>query len=211
MKKNKKIDFDKIYSSFLEAWKDPRKKAGIKLGGYFIFFFILILVTFIMNNINSSKSYSDNKTTTSTVYVDKLVDKENDILTNKHSISYEISSDGVLYKINGYIENGVVSGYLESVDDIKKVVIRDNTIYEVSSDVESVLESSINSNFVSVSYIIDLIKSSSALIESVDGGKNYTYDISDIDSKIVLYTSDVSIEKISISNGDNSYLISFDN
>lgn len=212
MKKDNKVDFQEIYSNFKEAWKDPRKKAGIKLLGYFIFFFILILVSAIMNNIDNNKSSSnDVSTTITTTETDKFIDKQNDLLTNKYSINYVINVNSVEYKINGNIENGIVYGYLESIDDIKKIIIKDNNIYEVSNSEEIILELDINKDFVDVNYIIDLIKQNSALIESVEDGKNYSYNINDINAKIIVYTSETSITQISIVSDVNSYLLSFDN
>lgn len=41
-KGNKKEQIKELYSKFKIAWADPRKKAGIKLLGYLIFFIILL-------------------------------------------------------------------------------------------------------------------------------------------------------------------------
>lgn len=195
-----------FFSKLKEDWKDPRKKAGIKLLSYFIFFFLLLLIATVSNNMPQISS--NNNSTTTTTQVDKYKDKQKDLLTNKYNISYVININDVEYKINGTIDNNIVSGYLESSSGIKKIVIKDNNIYEIINEEEVILESEININYLDLMYIISLIKPNSAIIKDNNDKKVYEYNI-DSDN-IVVETNETMINKISIKNETSSYILYFD-
>lgn len=197
-----------FFSKLKEDWKDPRKKAGIKLLSYFIFFFLLLLIATVSNNIARIKNSNTSTITTTTTQVDKYKDKQKDLLTNKYNISYVININDVEYKINGTIDNNIVSGYLESSSGIKKIIIKDNNIYEIINEEEVILESEININYLDLMYIINLIKENSSIIKDNDGKKVYEYNI-DSDN-IVVETNETMINKISIKNETSSYILNFD-
>jgi len=211
-KKENNIDkLKELYSKYKEAKKDPRKRAGIKLLGYFIFFFILMLIASITSHMNNYES-DNNVTTTTTkpVLTDKYKDKQKDLLTNKYYINYVININSNDYKISGSLENNILSGYLKSSEGIKEIVIKDNNIYEIVNDVENILETEFNKEFVSLNYIINLIKQNSAIISDSDNIKTYTYDIKDI-AKFIVTTNEEMITEIKIEKDDSNYLLSFDN
>ena len=68
MKNKKDSKIKSFYNSLKEAWKDPRKKAGIKLLSYLIFFLILFLLAFITNQINKTNN-NTNKTPYITLFI----------------------------------------------------------------------------------------------------------------------------------------------
>ena len=171
-KENKKEQLKELYSKFKIAWADPRKKAGIKLLGYLIFFIILLLFASITSHMNKYTS-SNTKTTTTTTVQDKYNDKQKKLLTNKYSINYVININNIEYKINGTIENNIVNGYLETPIGIKKIVFKENNFYEINNEQEILLENELNKNLIDLEYIINLIKQNSAIISDKEDKKTY--------------------------------------
>lgn len=209
---NKKERIKELANKFKEAWKDPGKKAGIKLLGYLIFFLIFILLAAISSSINSMNNTTSNQTTTTTTQVkeDKYIDKQKDLLKSKYTINYVINANGLEYKINGTINEGVVEGYLESNDNIKKIILKENNLYEIKNEEEILLELDVNKNLISVDYIISLIKQNSALIEDKDFFEKYTYDIKDLNIKVIVELDDENINQIYISENSDTYELNFD-
>lgn len=90
-KTNKATNFFKFLK---EAWTDPRKKAIVILGCYFVFFVILIAMLRI-NNTNNSKKMDNIYKTSNTVYsLDKLKEKN-------YRFIYEIEEDSTTFVISG--------------------------------------------------------------------------------------------------------------
>ena len=150
-KDNEKLSKVKeLYNKYKEAKKDPRKRAGMKLLGYFIFFFIILLIAGISNNIKETNLNNVNKTTTTTTtkVVDKYVEKQNKLLINKYNVNYSIKYNDIEYKISGTIENNIVNGYLEEKSGIKKITIKENELYEISNDSETLLNVNFNKEYI---------------------------------------------------------------
>lgn len=206
---NKKEQVKEIYSKFKTAWADPRKKAGIKLLGYLIFFVILLLFAAITSNMNKYKTTTD-KTTTTTSAPDKYNDKQKDLLTNKYSINYVINMNNIEYKINGTIENNIVNGYFETPIGIKKIVFKENNLYEINNEQETLLESELNKNLIDLEYIINLIKQNSAIISDKEDTKTYTYKINDLGLNIIVTTNEENIIQINIAETTSTYILNFD-
>lgn len=206
--KNKKEQIKKIYSNIKTSWANPRKKAGIKLLGYLIFFIILFLFAAIASNINKYKT-TTNKVTTTTTLTDKYIDKQKSLLTNKYNINYIINVNNIEYKINGTINSNILNGYLETPTDIKKILFKDNNLYEINNQEEILLESELNNNLININYIINLIKQNSAIISDNKETKTYTYNIDNLN--IVVTTNEENIIKININELTNTYTLNFDN
>ena len=78
MRNNKeKSKIEEYLSNLRKAWKDPRKKAGIKLLGYLIFFIIFFILVAITNEIKryDKPINNDKKTTTTTKITDNYCKK----------------------------------------------------------------------------------------------------------------------------------------
>ncbi len=208
-KENKKEQLKELYSKFKIAWADPRKKAGIKLLGYLIFFIILLLFASITSHMNKYTS-SNTKTTTTTTVQDKYNDKQKKLLTNKYSINYVININNIEYKINDNIENNIINGYFETPNGIKKIVFKENNLYEVNNEQEILLESEINKNLIVLEYILNLIKQNSAIISDKEETKTYTYNIDNLGLNIIVNTNDENITQINIKESINAYILNFD-
>ncbi len=208
-KKEKKNFFTKLK----EAWRNPHKKAGIKLLMYLIFFVVLISLTMISRGINNiEKEYNkvNNKVNDSD---NKYVDKQNKILNDKSNINVVIMINDFEYKINGVLENNVISGYFESNDGIKKIIIKNGVMYEIVDNNEIVFNTVIDCSLFDFENMFDVIKNSNAIIENVNGYKNYTYNISRNNNilNVVIYTNSKSIFKIEYKYDNDEYVIHFDN
>lgn len=207
--KNKKKQVKELYSKFKTAWANPRKKAGIQLLGYLIFFVILFLFAAITSNMNKYKTPT-NQATTTTLTPDKYNDKQKFLLTNKYSINYVINVNNVEYKINGTIENNIVNGYFETPNGIKKIVFKENNLYEINNEQESLLESELNKNLINLEYIINLIKQNSAIISDKEETKTYTYYIEDLGLNITVTATEENISQINITETTNTCTLNFD-
>lgn len=208
-KENKKEQIKELYSKFKTAWADPRKKAGIKLLAYLIFFIILLLFASITSHLNKYKS-TTNKTTTTTTVQDKYNDKQNDLLTNKHNVLYVININNNEYKIEGTIENNKLVAFFDTPNGIKRILLEDDILYEINKDEKIVLETELNKNLINLEYIINLIKQNSAIISDKDNEKTYTYNINSLGLNIIVTTNEDSITKINITETTNTYILNFD-
>lgn len=208
-KGNKKEQLKELYSKFKTAWADPRKKAGIKLLGYLIFFIILLLFASITSHTNKYTNSNTNPTTTTNIQ-DKYNDKQKKLLTNKYSINYVININNIEYKINGNIENNIINGYFETPNGIKKIIFKENNLYEINNEQEILLETEINKNLIDLEYILNLIKQNSAIISDKEDTKTYTYNIDNIGLNIIVATTEENISQINITETTNTYTLNFD-
>lgn len=199
---------DKV-AKFKEAWKEPKKRAGIKLLIYIIFFILLLVSAGITSRVKiNNKDTITTINTTTTAQTDKYSDKKLDLLTNKYNVNYTIKENNTEYKINGTLNNNVVIGYLETNDDIKKIIIKNTNLYEIINEQE--LELNIfNKDFITISYIINLIKDKPAIISNNNDIKTYTYDVED-KTKIIISSNETIITEINIEQDTSSYVLNFD-
>lgn len=222
MKKNSKKDNEKskkvsdFINAFKEAWGNPRKKAGIKLLGYMLFFIIFFIIASIGSGMSTNNLYEteNNTTTTTTTTVDTEAYsyKQKLLLENKHFVNYVIKINEETYKINGSINQGILEGYLETNDSIKKVKLENGLLYEVASTQNIVLENNLNVKLIDINSIIKMIMRSRAYIEELDGVKTYSYNIETQDEKynIKVYTNEDSIYKMEIISDIFNYNLNFD-
>ena len=214
-KKNSK--FKEYHKKFKEAWAIPQKRAGIKLLGYLIFFIILFMTSAIVSRVgNENKIYNEstNTTTKEIIKEDKYNNKQNNLLNSKHNINYVINIDDLEYKINGTLENNIINGYLESIDDIKKVIIEEDTLYSLKNEEKIQLETDIDCSLLNLNTIINLIKQNTSIIETIDeNNKNYNYKINYNEKKlnIKIYTNENNIYQIDIIYDNSNYVLNFDN
>lgn len=212
MKKDNK--FKIFFNKLKEAWKNPRKKAGIKLLGYFLFFVVFLSIAAIANSINKIDKTIDkvNNETKEEIDYNNYISKQNNLLNNKHSITSTIKINDYEYNVNGYIDNNIVNGYLESIDGIKKIVIKDNNIYEIVNNEEILLDSVINGNLYNLEYIFNLLKNNNAIINNKDSYKDYSYFIN-MDNYVLntkVYTDSNNIYKIEYLIDNDEYVLNFD-
>lgn len=216
MKKNKdekNNKYKELYLKLKEAWKDPQKKAGIKLLCYFIFFFIFAILVRVSSNMEITNTNKDtNNKEVVKENMESFREKQHALLNNNHNINYEIKIGDLIYKINGTIKNNIVEGYLESVDSIKKILIKDNILYDVTSGSEEVLDLGFEMSKLNIDYLVNVMEHNDAYIDNKQKIKSYQYaiNINDITNSIIVYTSDKIIEKIVITDLSSEYILVFD-
>lgn len=202
----------KIIDKFKSAWKVPRKRAGIKLLGYFIFLLIFFILAIIGNNSNNERKYDKKETKTTTEIKENLTEKQKKFLNNSHQISYEITTPSNTYKINGTLKESIIEGYLETTDTIKKIMLKDNIIYENKNNELINMEIEFDTNYLNISNIFNLIERNRAFIKEENNNKIYQYSISinDITANINLITDKTKINEININYNNIIYNLDFD-
>ena len=211
MKNKKDSKIKSFYNSLKEAWKDPRKKAGIKLLSYFIFFIILFLLAFITNQINKTNNNINKEPDKTTKVTDTYINKLNSLLTDKYNIEYTLNNEEKVLKIDGVLNNNQINGYLEYDNTIKKIVIKDNNIYEIVNDVENIINLDYDISLLNLNNLITLLKSNSPIKEVKDNISKYTYNVTykDLSLNIVVSMEDY-IKEIDITNETLKYNLIFD-
>lgn len=210
--RNKKDNKIKSFYNYLkEAWKDPRKKAGIKLLSYLIFFLILFLLAFITNQINKTNNNINKEPDKTTKVTDTYINKLNSLLTDKYNIEYTLNNEEKVLKIDGVLNNNQINGYLEYDNTIKKIVIKDNNIYEIVNDVENIINLDYDISLLNLNNLITLLKSNSPIKEVKDNISKYTYNVTYKDLSLnIVVSMEEYIKKIDITNETLKYYLIFD-
>ncbi len=190
------------FINFLKAlkktYKDPKKKAIIKLSFYIIFFMILFISAAIINN--SESKLVENKEEEKETIKDNYATLLTNLVNNNQNINYIIKNNDIEYKINGTIKDKILEGYLESNTEIKKILLKDNILYEI--DNETYVQSSIdfNHDLINIYYIFNILDQNRPYIEATDYNKIYTYNIiiNDVDTNIKVFTNLKKITSIEI-------------
>lgn len=211
MKNKKDSKIKNFYNSLKEAWKDPRKKAGIKLLSYFIFFIILFILAFITNQINKTNNNLNKEQDKTTKVTDTYINKLNSLLTDKYNIKYTLNNEEKVLKIDGVLNNNQINGYLEYDNTIKKIIIKDNNVYEIVNDVENIINLDYDMSLLNLNDLITLLKSNSPIKKVKDNISKYTYNViyKDISLNIVVSMEDY-IKEIDITNEILKYNLIFD-
>lgn len=206
MKSNKLKDY---YKKFKELWKIPRYKAIIKLALYGIMFLMIIIMANLYSDTNNYNN--EEEQTKSYAEIIKVHDLEN------VEINYNLKINNYIYKLEGKIENNILSGYLDNNTEIKKIIIKENTIYEIKKNEEIVNEeinNIINAKLIIPKNIIDIVKNSSVYINKGSEETTYTFEITDnnIKYEVVITIIEEKITNIEVSNEEIEYnmLVNFD-
>lgn len=205
MKKKSKIK--EIIKKFKELWAIPRYRALIKLSLYGIMFLILIIMAnkYQDNGTHKNDKNEQNKTYTEII---KTINLENS------DILYNIKTEIKEYKIEGKIKDNILSGYLES-DDITKILLKDNNIYIINNNIETVdetLNSELISYFLLPKNIINLVENERTYINKEKDLTTYEYNINynNINYDIKITLNKDTIENINITNASIEYIMEFD-
>ena len=211
MKNKKDSKIKSFYNSLKEAWKEPRKKAGIKLLSYLIFFLILFLLAFITNQINKTNNNINKEPDKTTKVTDTYINKLNSLLTDKYNIEYTLNNEEKVLKIEGVLNNNQINGYLEYDNTIKKIVIKDNNIYEIVNDVENIINLDYDISLLNLNNLITLLKSNSPIKEVKDNISKYTYNVKYKDLSLnIVVSMENYIKEIDITNETLKYNLIFD-
>lgn len=203
MKKKIKDYLKKIkeyYNKFKELWSVPRYRAIIKLSIYAFMFIVIFSLASVFNNANSNDTNSEKS------YAEILDATDVENLDIKYNIKVMNSS----YIIEGEINNNILNGYIENNGSIKKIKIKENTIYNIINNVEAIDEELNNlliKDFLLPKNIIELTTNEAAYIEKGEKNSIYTYEVNynNINYEIRLTTNLENLTNITISNDTINY------
>ncbi len=192
------------YSRFRELWAVPKYQILFKLGGYAVFFLILIILSFL----GDGKITSENKNK-SEKYLSYNQMKTN-LIEKNLNIKYNITSTNTYY-FEGTIIDNIFNGTVEDNEGIKKIKIDEENIYLISKSEEIVADnilSDINLVYLFPKNIINILNESKSTIKVTEDQKIYNYLIDNHTYSV--YLEDNQISKIVFLDGLITYELQYD-
>ena len=200
----KKNNLKKYWKILKENWKIPRFRAIIKLSLYAIMFLMIIILVRIGNDTANMDKKTENKVS------------YNDIIKNtkelKYKLSYKLSNNSNICTIDGDIEDNILTGYITCNNQIKKIQVKDNEIYNVNSNSsDEELNNIFEGIFLLPNNIIELVNNEKSYIEKNEDSSKYLYKVNWKESEYTIeIISDLSkIQKIIVYNDEINYEINF--
>ena len=192
MKKNKKNNNEEKMENFLDVlirnYKTvPGVKIVLKLALYFIFIIIFVIVISISNY---SKKDNNTLTTTTTEIISK---NYYDIINNLSLLKKEIVIIGDI-KLNLDIDE-TISGYEEQSSEIKKVIIKDNKIYEINNGIETLSNLIDDASYLNPTELIKYLLNNKSIKTTENNNNIYKYN------DLTVYVENEKITKVVFNNG----------
>ena len=195
-------------------FQTTRGQAIIKLGGFFLFFIVLISVVKGLENKVEKKPNNDKLSSSSSSIKDNTSSELTfgelkQILSSKnYSFSSDILINNENYAIIGIKNKGNYSGsYMISSEEGIIYSITDNNIYAMRNDKfvsDPDLFKDINFNYIDVKYLITETNSYVPIIQDTDQTKIYTYTLQDYEVKFYVEKNIERITVESVNNNDNN-------
>lgn len=200
--------------SLKEMWKDPQKKAIIKLGLWFFFFafvFLFLTVASLFNHNNSKNNdTSDNNKKTEVVEanITKMLEK---LIDSDYGFEIKIINQNIIENISGTVKSKITTGYYENNNNILKFSYHDQNYYQIIDNNEVLNNELLNEEYrknIDLHSILEIIKNYEMTNETLKENNEYIYNISD-NYVIKISTNQNNIDKINIINNDVSYEMKF--
>lgn len=200
--------------SLKEMWKDPQKKAIIKLGLWFFFFafvFLFLTVASLFNHNNSKNNdTSDNNKKTEVVEanITKMLEK---LIDSDYGFEIKIINQNIIENISGTVKSKITTGYYENNNNILKFSYHDQNYYQIIDNNEVLNNELLNEEYrknIDLPSILEIIKNYEMTNETLKENNEYIYNISD-NYVIKISTNQNNIDKINITNNDVSYEMKF--
>lgn len=194
MKKNKKNNNEEKMENFLDVlirnYKTvPGVKIVLKLALYFIFIIIFVIVISISNY--SKKDNNNNTLTTTTT--ETISKNYYDIINNLSLLKKEIVIIGDI-KLNLDIDE-TISGYEEQSSEIKKVIIKDNKIYEINNGIETLSNLIDDASYLNPTELIKYLLNNKSIKTTENNNNIYKYN------DLTVYVENEEITKVVFNNG----------
>ena len=194
MKKNKKNNNEEKMENFLDVlirnYKTvPGVKIVLKLALYFIFIIIFVIVISVSNY--SKKDNNNNTLTTTTT--EAISKNYYDIINNLSLLKKEIVIIGDI-KLNLDIDE-TISGYKEQSSEIKKVVIKDNKIYEINNGIETLSNLMDDASYLNPTELIKYLLNNKSIKTTENNNNIYKYN------DLTVYVENEKITKVVFNNG----------
>lgn len=203
-----------IKKSLKEMWKDPQKKAIIKLGLWFFFFafvFLFLTVASLFNHNNSKNNdTSDNNKKTEVVEanITKMLEK---LIDSDYGFEIKIINQNIIENISGTVKSKITTGYYENNNNLLKFSYHDQNYYQIIDNNEVLNNELLNEDYrknIDLPSILEIIKNYEMTNETLKENNEYIYNISD-NYVIKISTNQNNIDKINIINNDVSYEMKF--
>lgn len=193
MKKNKKNNNEEKMENFLDVlirnYKTvPGVKIVLKLALYFIFIIIFVIVISVSNY-----SKKDNNNTLTTTTTETISKNYYDIINNLSLLKKEIVIIGDI-KLNLDIDE-TISGYEEQSSDIKKVIIKDNKIYEINNEIETLCNLIDDASYLNPTELIKYLLNNKSIKTTENNNNIYKYN------DLTVYVENEKITKVVFNNG----------
>lgn len=194
MKKNKKNNNEEKMENFLDVlirnYKTvPGVKIVLKLALYFIFIIIFVIVISVSNY--SKKDNNNNTLTTTTT--EAISKNYYDIINNLSLLKKEIVIIGDI-KLNLDIDE-TISGYKEQSSEIKKVIIKDNKIYEINNGIETLSDLIDDASYLNPTELIKYLLNNKSIKTTENNNNIYKYN------DLTAYVENEKITKVVFNNG----------
>lgn len=207
-------EIENAYDVFMRNYKTvPGFRPLVKLLGYGIFIFILILVAGSIDTGDTTAT--DSKTTTTTqeqvkVYADIL----NELRVAGTKISAQVAYNGEKYLLEGTVNESDFSGYIDTSLGTKKFKIKDNNVYELVLETETMnneLFGLIDKDFIVPNSLVNILSKESALKTVEEDKTKYMYTITknNLTYSINALVKDEKCYKIEIKSEGIEYLITY--
>lgn len=194
MKKNKKNNNEEKMENFLDVlirnYKTvPGVKIVLKLALYFIFIIIFVIVISVSNY--SKKDNNNNTLTTTTT--ETISKNYYDIINSLSLLKKEIVIIGDI-KLNLDIDE-TISGYKEQSSEIKKVIIKDNKIYEINNGIETLSDLMDDASYLNPTELIKYLLNNKSIKTTENNNNIYKYN------DLTVYVENEKITKVVFNNG----------
>lgn len=193
MKKNKKNNNEEKMENFLDVlirnYKTvPGVKIVLKLALYFIFIIIFVIVISISNY-----SKKDNNNTLTTTTTETISKNYYDIINSLSLLKKEVVIIGDI-KLNLDIDE-TISGYKEQSSEIKKVIIKDNKIYEINNGIETLSDLIDDASYLNPTELIKYLLNNKSIKTTENNNNIYKYN------DLTVYVENEKITKVVFNNG----------
>lgn len=194
MKKNKKNNNEEKMENFLDVlirnYKTvPGVKIVLKLALYFIFIIIFVIVISV-SNYGKKDNNNNTLTTTTTETISK---NYYDIINSLSLLKKEIVIIGDI-KLNLDIDE-TISGYKEQSSEIKKVIIKDNKIYEINNGIETLSDLIDDASYLNPTELIKYLLNNKSIKTTENNNNIYKYN------DLTVYVENEKITKVVFNNG----------
>ena len=216
-KKNEKgEELENAFDVFMRNYKTvPGFRTLVKLGGYLLMITIILVLASNVDFDSTTATKNDNTTTTTTTAVAKKL-TYGEILDKMTTIGTSIYISVVVNESNYVVEETVnkdnVSGYLDTVNGIKKFKVQSNNIYEVALNNETLNNNffeSLDKDFIIPANLVTYLKQNTS-IKTLEGESIiYTYNVTKntINYEIKVHVSEEKCYKVEINSDTSNYLL----
>ena len=204
-KKNKYKQTNEDDTWLTKTWNTPRGRASIKLAFYGLF----VLVIFIAIIFSADKRPTVYKATYNVKTVTKdFNEKLKELKANNYAFNYNLNIASNHILIYGQKKLNLETGYKENSQGIIRYLKENDKIYKIGIDNEKEempdLFSDINSNYLNINYLLELIDNQTPIEE--DNKKIYNLENN---IEIEIESDSQNITKITLKENENTYELNF--